>query len=235
MVTGVEDATDNGKVEAGEFSAWLATMQAALSGEGGSDTPCGDCAACCSTGHFVHVRPAERETLASIPDRLMFPAPGEPPGHVVLPHDERGRCPMLSRGGRCTIYEHRPRTCRVYDCRVFAAAGIPADREAITQRAVRWQFTFAGDRARAEHDAVRAVLRFVRDHADAFPGAAVPEDPTQLAVLAVIAVGVFLDGAGAAGSGASAADVARAVVDAARSARRADEDGGEATGPRASA
>ena len=34
-----------------------------------------------------------------------------------------GHCPMLV-DGRCSIYEHRPRTCRTYDCRVFPAAGL---------------------------------------------------------------------------------------------------------------
>ena len=28
---------------------------------------------------------------------------------------------------KCSIYEHRPRTCRVYDCRVFPAAGVTID------------------------------------------------------------------------------------------------------------
>ncbi|MFA6001077.1 MAG: hypothetical protein WC828_03075 [Thermoleophilia bacterium] len=36
-----------------------------------------------------------------------------------------GCCPMLIDGG-CSIYEHRPLTCRIYDSRVFAAAGIVA-------------------------------------------------------------------------------------------------------------
>ena len=26
--------------------------------------------------------------------------------------------------GRCSIYEHRPRTCRTYDCRIFTATGL---------------------------------------------------------------------------------------------------------------
>ena len=56
------------------------------------------------------------------PAALRFPRPGRPKGHVVLGYDEHGRCPMLGDHG-CTIYEHRPRTCRTYDCRVFAATG----------------------------------------------------------------------------------------------------------------
>ena len=61
---------------------------------------------------------------------------------------------------------------------------------------------------------MRAAARFVRDNAAAFPGGAVPDDPAQLAVLAVKVAGVFLPG-GPAGQGADAATVAEAVVRAA--------------------
>ena len=118
---------------------------------------------------------------------------------------------MLDEGGRCTIYAHRPLTCRTYDCRVFAAAGIDADREEITRRARRWRFACPAPRDRDELAAVRAAARFVRDNAAAFPGGRVPDDPGQLAVLAVKAAGVFLAG-GAAAEGGDTLAVAAAIV-----------------------
>ena len=118
---------------------------------------------------------------------------------------------MLDDGGRCTIYEHRPLTCRTYDCRVFAAAGIDADREEITRRARRWRFACPAPRDRDELAAVRAAARFVRDNAAAFPGGEVPDDPAQLAVLAVKVAGVFLPG-GPAAEGGDAVTVAAAIV-----------------------
>ena len=208
-------ADDRRALPAGEFSAWIREMRAALGGSGDSATPCGDCRACCSTSHFVHVEPDEVETLSVVPRELTFPAPGAPAGRLVLPYDARGRCPLLDDCGRCRIYDRRPRTCRVYDCRVFAAAGIPADREPIVRQAARWEFAYADERARAEHAAVRAAARFVRDNAGLFPGGAVPEDPAQLAVLAVKAAGVFVAGGGEAGHPrrpASASEIAGAVV-----------------------
>ncbi len=217
MVASVSEHMETGPLPAGEFSTWLREMRAALAGAGDSGVPCGDCCACCSTSHFVHVDPDERQTLAVLPRELTFPAPGAPSGHVVLPYDSRGCCPLLDERGRCAVYDRRPRTCRVYDCRVFAAAGIPADRGPITRRAARWVFTYADDHARAEHDAVRAAARFVRDNAALFPGGAVPEDPAQLAVLGVKAAGVFVAGGGGAGDPASAVggpETARAVVEA---------------------
>ncbi len=176
---------------AGDFSAWLARMRAGLHEHTDTDVPCGSCCACCSTSHFVHVAPDERDVLALVPRELRFPAPGLPAGHVVLPYDERGRCPMLATDGRCSIYEHRPRTCRVYDCRVFAAAGIDADHDAITARARRWCFAYPAEQDREEHQAVVAAARFLRDHAAAFPPGFVPDAP-RLAVLAVEVSSLFL-------------------------------------------
>ncbi len=217
MVTSVNEHRDTGPLPAGEFSAWLRQMRAALAGAVDSDVPCGDCCACCSTSHFVHVDPDERQTLAVLPRELTFPAPGAPAGHLVLPYDSRGRCPLLDERGRCAVYDGRPRTCRVYDCRVYAAAGIPADREPISRRAARWAFTYADEAARAEHEAVRAAARFVRENPALFPGGNVPADPAQVAVIAVKAAGLFVAGGGEAGDpalAASGAETARAVVEA---------------------
>ncbi|MGI9120662.1 MAG: YkgJ family cysteine cluster protein, partial [Acidimicrobiales bacterium] len=111
---------------AGDFSSWMTEMQSALRGERPSDVPCGGCTACCTSSQFVHIGPDETDTLAHIPAELMFPAPRLPPGHRLLGYDEQGHCPMLV-DNRCSIYEHRPRTCRTYDCRIFPAAGLEPD------------------------------------------------------------------------------------------------------------
>ena len=202
------------ELPAGDFGAWLERMRAALRHEADADVPCGDCCACCSTSHFVHIGPDEAETLAEVPGELLFQAPGLPAGHVVLPFDARGRCPLLDEGGRCTIYARRPLTCRTYDCRVFAAAGTDADREEITARARRWRFGLSAPADADRLAAVAAAARWIPEHAAAFPGGRVPDDPAQLAVLAVRVADVFLPG-GPAESGAEGATAA-AVVEAAR-------------------
>jgi uncharacterized protein len=74
----------------------------------------------------------------------LFPAPHAPRGHVLMGYDERGHCPMLVAGA-CSIYEHRPRTCRTYDCRIFAATGVEVDaddpdKSGIGMRSRRWVF-----------------------------------------------------------------------------------------------
>jgi hypothetical protein len=102
-------------------------------------------------------------------------------------YDEHGHCPMLVDCG-CSIYEHRPRTCRTYDCRIFAATGIELDepeKRAIARRARQWRFEYPTDRDRVEQQAVRAAAQFVREDPDQLPGGAAPANATQHAVLAV--------------------------------------------------
>jgi hypothetical protein len=157
---------DDGDLPAGDFASWLRGMQAALRGEAAADVPCDGCTACCTSSQFVHIGPDETDTLAHIPSELLFPAPQRPAGHLLLGYDEDGHCPMLI-DGRCSIYEHRPRTCRTYDCRIFAAVGLAVDaedfrKEPVALRARRWRFSFPTDDDRRRHDAVRAAVASVR-------------------------------------------------------------------------
>ena len=142
--------------DAGSFAAWYAALVRAVSGDGEMTVPCGSCRACCTSGQFVHIAPDETDTLAHVPAALRFPAPGLRRGHVVLGYDEHGRCPMLVDDA-CSIYDHRPRTCRTYDCRVFAATGVdpgPTQPE-IAERAASWRFAVDDQR---RWDAVHAAV-----------------------------------------------------------------------------
>ena len=152
-----------------------------------ADVPCGTCTACCTSSQFVHVAPDETDTLVHIPRDLLFPAPGMPEGHVVLGYDERGHCPMLV-DGHCSIYQHRPRTCRTYDCRVLPAAGFQHDDDVpveIGRRASRWRFTHQTDVARVQHVAVEAAATFLAEHPDVLPPESGRPSLTRLAALAV--------------------------------------------------
>lgn len=180
---------------AGDFAEWLARTREVLAGRAEADVPCGGCTACCETSHFVHVEPDERAALAAFPVALHAPAPGRPRGHVVIGYDAHGRCPMLGEG-TCTIHARRPRACRRYDCRVFAAAGIDADRDAISARARRWVFAYATPAAHERHAAVRAAARFLVERAACFPGGGAPRDPAAIAVAAIETHDVFVTGAG---------------------------------------
>jgi len=191
-----DDVAGDGPLDAGRFTTWLGDIGAAIRGERDSDVPCGDCTACCEASQFIHVGPDEADTLAHIPAALLFPAPGLPSDHRLMGYDAHGRCPMLL-DRRCSIYAHRPRTCRTYDCRVFAAADVVDDdptKEAVAGRARRWRFDEPLAADVALHGAVRAAAAFLASHATELPDEIAPRTPTQLAVLAVEAHGVFVPG-----------------------------------------
>ena len=173
-------------LDAGEFSAWSDGMRDALLGERDAAVPCGTCTACCTSAQFIHIAPDETDTLAHIPAALQFPAPGLPAGHVVLGYDERGHCPMFVDNA-CSIYEHRPRTCRTYDCRIFAATGVPPEADTlplIAAQSRRWRFRYASDDDRAEHEALQATAAAMGAEAAAQGTDVGPVSATGLAVQA---------------------------------------------------
>jgi Fe-S-cluster containining protein len=180
-------------LDAGSFALWLAGMNAALHGTRAADVPCHGCSACCTSFQFVHIGPDETDALAHIPARLLAPALRRPRGHVVLGYDERGRCPMLIGDG-CSIYDHRPRTCRTYDCRVFAATGLAVDKDRpeLARQSRRWRFQFPTEADWVEQEAVRAAAACIRAHADRLPLGSASRNTTRLAVLAVEIHGTFL-------------------------------------------
>lgn len=207
----VEDVTDAKDLPAGGFSQWLSDTRAAQQDNKDVDVPCGNCNACCKSSYFIHIAPDELETLRRIPKPLLFAAPGLPAGNVLMGYDKSGRCPMLI-DEKCSIYSHRPQTCRTYDCRVFPAAGIEAggkENAQLNKRIRRWKFAYPTSDDRAEHTAVRDAAAFLRDHADRFPVGFVPNNPAQLAVLAVIVYDVFVNYSGPAGDDLA---VANAVI-----------------------
>lgn len=122
-----------------------------------------------------------------------------------------GDCPMLS-DRKCSIYAHRPQTCRDYDCRIFAAAGIDAgssDKTVINDRVRAWRFSYPTQLDRQLHDAVLAASVFIREHRADFPGGRAPTAPTGVAVLAIKVYNVFLDTQLA---GRSNAEIALAII-----------------------
>ena len=128
---------------------------------------------------------------------------------------EDGTCPMLD-SGRCSIYRHRPQTCRDYDCRIFAAAGIDAgaaDKAVINRRVHAWRFTYPTDADWLAHRAVRAAASFIQTKKTRFPGGAAPTAPTGIAVLAIKSCSVFLDPDIQARDDA---DIANAIIEASR-------------------
>lgn len=205
-------------VPAGNFSEWLRGAEASLrSGKGGTAVPCGTCTACCRSSMFIHIQPEETKTIQRTPRALLFPAPGLPEGHVLMGYNDQGHCPMLV-DNQCSIYEDRPQTCRSYDCRVFAATGVPVDQQTqpdIAQRVKTWVFNYENEESRKEHRILKDAAAFLRKNGDLFPQGSLPSHPAQLAALAVRIYRVFSGATAQANNGASAmsdAAIAHAVL-----------------------
>ena len=181
-------ANDN---TAGEFRTFLSATEKALTQGGDAEVPCGSCTACCTGHQFVHVQQHEQTALAAIPSELIFPAPG---GRAwLMPHDESGACPMLIND-RCSIYTARPQTCRSFDCRIFAAAGVYPDglQADIGKRARAWSFIYADDGAFELHEAVRRAAKFLIKESPAFDASPpLKDNPIQTALWAIKAHHLF--------------------------------------------
>jgi Fe-S-cluster containining protein len=144
---------------------------------------------------FIHIRPEEQQTLKHIPRALLFPAPGLPKGHVLMGYGDNGQCPMLV-GDECSIYEYRPQTCRDYDCRIFAATGVPVDEQTqaeIARRVKAWVFHYESEASREEHVILKEAAGFLQRNRDLFPPGSLPNYPVQLAALAVRVYRLFSD------------------------------------------
>jgi uncharacterized protein len=168
-----------GALDAGDFGSWLSTFQAPLREGDSARVPCAGCTACCRSGKLIPVEPDEADALTHIPADALVPMPGEP-ARRVLKHDEAGRCSQLTADG-CSVYAHRPRACRAYDCRIFPAAGLLPDAPLIAEQVQRWRFSYASQISRERHAAVRMAAVVL-----GFPGGlSAPASPTQHALDAI--------------------------------------------------
>lgn len=185
------DIEDTERKPAGHFSAWLTKTQQSSDAE----VPCASCNACCRSGYFIHITPHDTDAQKHIPAALLFPAPGLAPGHMIMGYNKQGACPMLVDDA-CSIYEHRPQTCRDYDCRIFAATNIAAggsNKVSVNEQAARWQFEYAADTDRLQQAAVTSAINFLAEHHGLFAAGLLPTNPTQIALLAISIHQLFLD------------------------------------------
>lgn len=123
----------NGKALIGSLSTYLRHASKISIANPDSHTPCGSCDTCChSVFDKLGLTPEEQTRF----------------GVEYFDMTETGRCPHMGENG-CEIYEQRPLTCRMFDCRFFAACdiarvevgGIPALPNAqINELAGKWAF-----------------------------------------------------------------------------------------------
>jgi hypothetical protein len=132
---------------------------------------------------------------------------------MLMGYFDNGCCPMHINDA-CSMYEHRPQTCRTYDCRIFAAAGIDAggkDKALINSRVRLWKFSYPAQSDRTRHNAVKAAARFIQTRAQCFPNGRAPVNPGDIAVLAIKVYDIFMGDVNA-----PPTDIANAIVAAGR-------------------
>jgi len=180
-------------IDAGDFGHWLKLTLAAES----ADVPCGECNACCRASYFIHITDHERETREHVPRELIFPAPGSGGKQWLMGFDETGSCPMLKQNS-CSIYPYRPQTCRDFDCRVFAAAGISASQPGegdakaeVDHQVLRWRFSYKNNSDRRKHEAIKNAADYIRKNQQKL-GALAPATPTALALASLHIHELFL-------------------------------------------
>jgi len=178
-------------VDAGDFATWLQGTRATQLEGKEADVPCGDCNGCCKSFYFIHIAPNDTDALEVIPRELLVEAPGLPTGHFVMGYNDQGHCPML-REERCTIYQHRPQTCRAYDCRIFTASDMQpgeTDKALVRKRTAHWAFDYKTATDRTNQQSIARAARWLtnqRNNPDShLPANFIPSNSTQLAVLAI--------------------------------------------------
>lgn len=178
-------------VDAGPFAAWLEAMRDVLRGRRDADVPCGSCVGCCASSYPIPLRAEDRVARDEVPEQWLI-GPARPGERWLMGFREDGSCPFLEQR-QCSIYAHRPQTCRDYDCRIYAAAGLLPDggRPVIRQRVLAWRFSLDSPADRRGADAVRRAAQFIQRHADLFPEGARAHAATAAAVMAVKAWELF--------------------------------------------
>lgn len=167
--------------QAGSYDHWLISTDLALRSQTETEVPCDTCTACCRSSQFIRITREEKDTLAKIKPEWLVPAPGQPDVYV-LGFDEQGHCPMLADNA-CSIYTSRPLACRMYDCRIFAAAAIEVEHQPLINATVStWVFDPPERRRTAVERAASALT-------EALPSLS----PIQLALSAIKVHELFIE------------------------------------------
>lgn len=80
---------------------------------------CSKCPAlCCTVAGEVDVTPLEADIISTVTgkpiDEFIMPVDN---GKLILKKETGLVCPFLSSDYKCSIYDHRPGTCRRYTCK----------------------------------------------------------------------------------------------------------------------
>jgi Fe-S-cluster containining protein len=124
--------------------------------------PCNGCTSCCYHPKIsvdpTREPPESLAVLQVVPDRSG--------SGYLLPKRADGACLHLGPQG-CTVREHRPRACRLYDCRTFAMAGL---HEVYGDEGHKSPFWVFQPRTEDERTALQAIQSFAAAYVTEHPG-----------------------------------------------------------------
>lgn len=160
-----------------EFLVWLSRASDVSAGtagpKAGLNVPCGECNLCC--GSYLKVTVSEEESNR---DSLTIEEYEDKDGNTAkrVLKDSNGTCVHLTGKG-CSVYEDRPATCRVFDCRQRLVANV-ADKHT-RPMVLQWD---TAEWFTPENDIyIQAVRMAARNYAKQRPDAGVAET-TQYAI-----------------------------------------------------
>lgn len=124
-----------------------------------ASVPCNGCKSCCHH-EDVEVR-AEQERAE---DLRYLDLVQTQEGRTVLRKRDDGACAHLVSSG-CAVYDHRPRACRMYDCRIRAIAGLTMRYGETEHTAPAWAFRPQSPQDLATMSVLRiSARRYLAEH-----------------------------------------------------------------------
>jgi Fe-S-cluster containining protein len=100
------------------------------------DVPCGQCTACCRSPRVQADLTVDE--LAAFPDAVHHPELMGSATKWALPKRDDGSCKYLI-DDKCSIYNRRPRSCRMYDCRIHLLMGVmDGDDQIMVEAMKQW-------------------------------------------------------------------------------------------------
>jgi Fe-S-cluster containining protein len=123
---------------------------------GATKTPCGTCTACCVSKEWAAV-PLSAEEAERFADCAHYSA-----GTWLLDRKPDGSCVKLIEG-KCSVYQQRPRTCRLFDCRwaalIEAICRFGVADELARSALLQWEAPRITERR--DRDALEAIARAI--------------------------------------------------------------------------
>lgn len=167
------------------FKGWRERFLAAIRRNIETTVPCEGCTACCRASQFVPVGKDEKSAINAVGTEYLFRSPFDS-YFFLIPFTSIGECAMLVNG-KCRIYKDRPKACRAFDCRVFAATGTKHTstivNDAISEKC--WEFNFYSEDEYRQYQATKWLAKVLHSEPDTLKAAGFRPTTNFIALISV--------------------------------------------------